>query len=163
MLASRQTAEATSPAPSSGHGAKSEAQREAVIIALLRQRSVKEAARSVGIGVQTLYSWLQEPAFALGYLEARMEAFGQAGARCQQCAASATTTLQNIAGDATTPASLKVRAIALALSHAQAASNEDIDTYIAMSEATPKAVLKLIGGAREAAGGGARERHKKAA
>ena len=53
-----------------------------------------------------------------------MDAFGQAGARLQQIAPKAATTMQNIAGDARTPASLKVRAVALALGYAQAASDE---------------------------------------
>src|ERR1035438_4530346 len=115
--------------------------KDAALVALLTKRNVQEAAHSIGMGVQTLYRWLQDPGFTFAYLEARMDGFGQAGARLQQIAPKAATTMQNIAGDARTPASLKVRAVALALGYAQAASDEDIEMYIAESDSARQATV----------------------
>ncbi|MGD1092125.1 MAG: hypothetical protein ABSB35_09045 [Bryobacteraceae bacterium] len=54
----------------SGHGSKFSSKKEAAV-ALLSQRSMEEAAKTAGIGTQTLYRWLKLPEFQAAYLEAR--------------------------------------------------------------------------------------------
>ena len=46
-----------------GHGAKYEPKREEAIAALLTQRNIDEAARSIGVTQNTLLSWMKIPEF----------------------------------------------------------------------------------------------------
>src|ERR1700736_449366 len=54
-----------------GHGAKFGRKKEEAIAALLTQRNVEEAAKSIGIVPNTLLRWLQVPEFQAAYREAR--------------------------------------------------------------------------------------------
>jgi transposase-like protein len=72
-----------------GHGSKFSRKKEEAIAALLTQRNVEEAARTAGIGTQTLYRWMKEPEFQTAYREAKRAAFGQALARLQQGSSAA--------------------------------------------------------------------------
>jgi hypothetical protein len=76
-----------------GHGAKFGRKKEEAIVALLTQRNIEEAAKSIGIGTQTLLRWLKVPEFEKAYREARRAAFGQATARLQQSTSAAVSTL----------------------------------------------------------------------
>ena len=67
-----------------GHGTKFGRKKEQVIAALLSHRSIEEAARAAGIGVNTLLRWMKEREFQTAYREARRAAFGQSIARLQQ-------------------------------------------------------------------------------
>ena len=67
-----------------GHGAKYERKKEEAIVALLTQKNIEEAARSIGIGSATLLRWLKDPDFDTAYREARRAAFRQSVARLQQ-------------------------------------------------------------------------------
>ena len=109
---------------------------EDAIAALLTQRNVEEAARSVGIGVRTLLRWLKLPEFQKAYRDARRAAVGQAVARLQQGTSAAATTLLKVMVDLNTPASVKVRAAEAILNHsAKAIEIEDIDARVAALEA----------------------------
>jgi transposase-like protein len=55
-----------------GHGAKFGRKKEEAIIALLTQRNVDEAARSIGVAHKTLLRWMKEPEFAEAYQAARL-------------------------------------------------------------------------------------------
>src|SRR3984885_8707258 len=77
--------------------------KEAAILALLSQRTVQDAARSVGVGERTLYRWMQEPDFDAAYQRARQAAFWQATARLQQMCAPAVSTLGKIMLDSNEP------------------------------------------------------------
>ena len=57
------------------------------LAALLTQKNIEEAARSIGIGHATLLRWLKEPEFDGAYREARRAAFRQSVARLQQASA----------------------------------------------------------------------------
>ena len=46
-----------------GHGSKFGRKKEEAIAALLTQRNIEEAAKSIGIGTQTLIRWLKMPEF----------------------------------------------------------------------------------------------------
>ena len=93
-----------------GHGSKFGRKKEAAIAALLSQRNIEEAARTIGIGVRTLLRWLQIPEFATAYRQARRDAFAQAVARLQQASSAAVTTLLKIMVDQAAPAASRVRA-----------------------------------------------------
>jgi transposase-like protein len=96
--------------PQKGHGTKLGRKQEQAIHALMTQRTVEEAARSIGIGVKTLYRWMQLPEFQQEYRKARREAFGQATARIQQTSAAAVSLLRSVIADSRAPAASRVRA-----------------------------------------------------
>ena len=109
--------------------------QEEAIAALLSQRSIEDAARVAGIGTRTLLRWLKLPEFDAAYRDARRKAFGQAVARLQQGTSAAATTLLKVMIDASTPASVRVRAADSVFNHAaKAIEIEDIEARVAMLE-----------------------------
>jgi transposase-like protein len=118
-----------------GHGSKFSRKKEEAIAALLTQRNVEEAARTAGIGTQTLYRWMKEPEFQTAYREAKRAAFGQAMARLQQASSAAATTMLKIMADSATPASTRLRAADCVFGHAKRAIEiEDIEVRLAALE-----------------------------
>ena len=118
-----------------GHGTKFGRKKEEAIAALLTQRNIEEAAKTVGIAPNTLLSWLKIPEFQAAYREARRAAFGQAVARLQQGTSAAATTLLKTLVDPGTPASVKVRAAEAIFNHAaKAIEIEDIEARVAELE-----------------------------
>jgi hypothetical protein len=93
-----------------GHGAKFGRKQAEAIAALLTQRNIDEAAKSIGIAPNTLLKWMKQPEFLAVYREARRDAYRQAIARLQQGTSAAATTLLKTMIDPSTPASVKVRA-----------------------------------------------------
>ncbi len=109
--------------------------KEAAIAALLTQRSVEEAARSVDVGVSTLYRWLKEPEFHAAYLAARRAGYSQSVARLQQATGAAVSTLLKVMVDPATPPATKVRAAHSVLEHsAKAIEIEEIEARVAQLE-----------------------------
>lgn len=120
-----------------GHGTKYTRKQEEAIAALLSQRSVEEAARSIGIGTTTLLRWQRLPEFQNAYREARRAAFGQSVARLQQASSAAVSTLLKIMIDPNAPASSRVRAAESVLEHAaKAIEIEDVEARVAALELT---------------------------
>jgi transposase-like protein len=118
-----------------GHGAKFGRKKEEAIAALLTQRNVEEAARTAGIGTQTLIRWLKVPEFQAAYLEARRATVSQANARLQQASSAAVSTLLKIMVDVNAPASTRVRAADRVLDHAHHSIEiEDIEVRVAALE-----------------------------
>src|ERR1035438_6488168 len=118
-----------------GHGTKFGRKKEQAITALLSHRSMEEAARAAGIGVNTLLRWMKEPEFDQAYRKARREAFGQGTARLQQASGAAVSSILKIMLDQHAPASTKLRAADLVLSHgAKAIEIEDIEARVAELE-----------------------------
>lgn len=127
-----------------GHGAKFGRKQEEAIAALLIQRNVEEAARSIGIGTRTLLRWLKIPEFQNAYREARREVYRQSIARLQQATSAAAATLLKVMLDPTTPASTKVRAADSVFSHASKAIElEDVESRLVVLE---RAVAARDGG-----------------
>jgi hypothetical protein len=54
-----------------GHGAKYGRKQEEAIAALLVQRNVEEAAKSINVAPKTLIRWMKLPDFQTAYREAR--------------------------------------------------------------------------------------------
>ena len=114
-----------------GHGSKFGRKKEAAIAALLTQRNVEEAARTAGIGTQTLYRWMKEPEFQAAWLEARRAAMFQANARLQQASSAAVSTLLRMMVDSTVPASVRMRAADCVLSRGnEGLKNEDFEVRL---------------------------------
>lgn len=105
--------------------------QEAAVLALLSSKNVEEAAHAAGVTPRTLYRWMNEPDFDAAYRTARRQAYGQSISRLQQGSTAAATTLLRVMVDATTPASTRVRAAEVVLSHAaKAIEIEDIDARL---------------------------------
>ncbi len=118
-----------------GHGSKFGRKQEEAIAALLTQRNVDEAAKSIGVATKTLLRWMKNPDFDSEYRSAKRAAYGQAVARLQQGTSAAATTLLKTMIDASTPASVKVRAAEAIFNHAaKAIEIEDIEARVAELE-----------------------------
>jgi hypothetical protein len=118
-----------------GHGAKFERKKEQAIAALLNHRTTEEAAKAVGIGVTTLFRWLNEPEFRAAYLKARREAVSQAIARMQQAAGAAGVTILKLMTDPNVPAAVRLRAAESVYDIAiKGIETEDIEARIAALE-----------------------------
>jgi hypothetical protein len=64
-----------------GHGTQFDRKKDDAIAALLTQRNIEEAAKSVGIVANTLGSWMEVPEFQKAYLKAvRTSSKTEAGA-----------------------------------------------------------------------------------
>jgi transposase-like protein len=120
-----------------GHGTKFGRKKEEAIAALLTQRNLDEAAKSIGIAPNTLLKWMKQPEFDAAYREARRAAFRQSVARLQQASGAAVSTLLKIMVDTSAPHSTRVRAADSVLDHsAKAIEIEDIEARVAALEAT---------------------------
>ena len=127
-----------------GHGAKFDRKKEEAIAALLTHRNIEEAANAVRISGKTLLRWMKEPEFDAAYREARRAAFGQSIARLQQGTAAAATTLLKIMIDASTPASVRVRAADSIFNHAaKAIEIEDIEARLSELERAAEASREM--------------------
>jgi uncharacterized protein YjgD (DUF1641 family) len=114
--------------------------QEEVIVALLSQRNVEEAARVTKIGSRTIYRWMKDPDFDRAYREAKRAAFSQAIARLHQMTSAAVSTLGKVMVDANTPASTKVRAADSILNHTiKAIENEEIEARVSELERAAEA------------------------
>ena len=123
-----------------GHGSKFGRKKEQAIVALLTQRNIEEAAKSIGIAPNTLLRWMKEPEFEKGYRQARRAAFGQSIAKLHQMSSAAVSTLGKVMVDSNTPPSTKVRAAEAILTHgAKAIELEDIEARVAELERAAEA------------------------
>jgi transposase-like protein len=125
--------------PIVGHGSKFGRKKEAAIEALVTQRNIEEAARSVGIGKQTLLRWMKIPEFQADQQEARRAIVSQTNGRLQQASGVAASTLLKIMVDPIESASVRVRAADSVLDRAnQAIESEDVQVRLAALEQAPK-------------------------
>ena len=114
--------------------------QEEVIAALLTQRNMEEAARSVGIGIRTLIRWMKDPGFKKAYREARRDAYSQAIARLQQSTSAAATTLLKLLIDPATPPAVRARVADSIFAHAtKAIEVEDIEARVSALEQAAEA------------------------
>jgi transposase-like protein len=118
-----------------GHGTQFGRKKEEAIAALLTQRNLDEAAKSIGIAPNTLLKWMKQPEFEAAYREARRAAFRQSIARLQQASGAAVSTLLKIMVDTSAPHSTRVRAADSVLDHsAKAIEIEDIEARVSELE-----------------------------
>ena len=90
--------------------AKSSRNQQHAIVALLTQRSVREAACVTGIGTRTLYRWMKDPEFDLAFRVARSAVVEQAAARLQQVSRAAVAAIVGIMLDSNAAASTRLSA-----------------------------------------------------
>ena len=123
-----------------GHGAKFGRKKEEAIAALLTQRNMDEAARSVGVVPKTLLRWLQIPDFQAAYRKARREAVHQSVARLQQATGAAATIVLKLMTDPNVPAAVKLRAAECVFDRAfKGVEIEDIEARVSELERTMEA------------------------
>ena len=105
--------------------------KDDAIAALLSQRSIDEAARSINVTPRTLYRWMKEPQFEASYRQVRRTAFSQSIARLQQASSAAAATFLKLMVDPNAPAAVKLRAADLVFTHgAKAIEIEDIEVRV---------------------------------
>jgi len=116
--------------------------KQRAIIALLQCPTKEKAAEAAGVHPSTLRRWLQQPDFREDLRQAGREAHSQSMRRLQHAAQPAVTMLLRIMTDTTTPASVRVRAIATILSQGDKAFEyEDIEERVSLLEQVARAKL----------------------
>jgi transposase-like protein len=96
--------------PTSGHGAKLPRRAEQAIVALLSQRSVTEAARTMDIKAQTLHLWMEDPGFNAKYAAAACAVYGPAMRLAQQHVGDAAVVIRNCSTDLAVPEETRLKA-----------------------------------------------------
>jgi hypothetical protein len=120
-----------------GHGTKFGRKKEEAVAALLTQRSIDEAAKATGIAANTLLKWMKDPDFQEVYREARREAFGQCIARLQYASSAAVSVMLKILADPSAPASARLRAADMIVTHsAKAIEIDDVEARVSALEAS---------------------------
>src|ERR1700733_10785841 len=117
-----------------GHGAKLPRRREQAIAALLAQRSVAEAARTIGIGAQTLRWWMQDRDFNADYAAAACAVFGPAMRLAQQRAGDASSIARNLAVDLNIPEQTRRQAALYVNSVLMASVKDDLAARLSAME-----------------------------
>ena len=84
----------------------------------LRTISVKRAAAAAGVGLSTLFRWLNEDTFNDAYLDARRKSMQQTTARLQRFSSEATSILEDIVKGKHEPTYARVNAIKMVLQSA---------------------------------------------
>jgi transposase-like protein len=108
--ARRQSKGVSPEAQTRGHGAKLPRRAEQAIVALLAQRSVAEAARTVDLQPQTLRLWMQDPTFNAKYAEAACAVYGPAMRLAQQHLGDAVLVIRNASVDVAVPEETRLKA-----------------------------------------------------
>jgi hypothetical protein len=118
-----------------GHGTRFEQKMEQAIAALLSHRNVEDAARAVGVSVNTLRRWMQVPGFQAACREARRKILSQAIGQLRNAAGAAAKTVLKIMVDPTVPAGIRLRAAEVVLDQAvKAGKMEEIADRLAKLE-----------------------------
>lgn len=93
-----------------GHGEKQSRKQDIAVLALLTEKTHKEAAEKAGISESTLWRWLQEDKFQEKYQQAKREAVSHVTARLRQSMTIAVDTLIDMAKNKKTPAMARASA-----------------------------------------------------
>ena len=94
-----------------------EGKRAAVIVALLSEKTIENAARRSGLSQATIYRMLRDESFTDEYRAARQQALSHAIARLQSNSSKAADTLFTIIENPNASAMARVRAIAIVLEY----------------------------------------------
>jgi hypothetical protein len=111
-----------------GHGTKFIQKMDQAVAALLSQRNIDDAAREVGVSVNTLSRWMKLPEFEAALREARRKVSERAIGRLQDAADAAAKTVLKIMLDTNVPAGTRLRAAEVVLERSvDAGEMENID------------------------------------
>lgn len=114
-----------------GHGAKLPRKQQQAIAALIEYPTMKEAAKTVGIGEVTLFRWMQDQEFQRAYRRAKKQVVDQAISRLQQVSREAVEALRAVMNDADKPPSARVTAAKAVLDMSiKAIEIEDLEARI---------------------------------
>lgn len=91
-------------------GEKLSKKKELAIAAVLKNPTLKDAAREVGISEPTLWRWMQIPAFQAALKEAKKQAVSGAVSKLSQICDEAVKNLRAIMNDKAAPPSARVSA-----------------------------------------------------
>jgi hypothetical protein len=122
------------PLRSTGHGAKFPRKKEEAIARLLDCRSVAEAAAACGIGVQTLYQWMKDPAFIAEFQATERAVLAEARRRLQQGLSDALTVVGNQALDPAIPKAARLQAAKYSYRLTKATAMKDLVKQVAAAE-----------------------------
>lgn len=89
--------------------------KRAFVRAILAERDIRSAARSVGIGETTAYRWLKSDAIRAAILDAEADALEETTRGLLRLSAEAVNTLDDAMSDAEAPTGAKVRAADIVL------------------------------------------------
>lgn len=98
-----------------GHGAKFPRKKQEAIAALLTQPTIREAAKTAGVGEKTLWRWLQNQEFQEAYREAKRRVVEEGISKLQQVCGEAVKTLEEIMRNQENPPSSRVTAARIIL------------------------------------------------
>jgi hypothetical protein len=120
--------------PRTGHGAKYPRKKQQAIIELFQQRSIAEAARKTGVGLQTLYRWMEEPEFVAECRAFERSTFGEALTLAQQKTGDLMMLIRNFSLDRTVPDATRNKANDYIYSDAKANALEDTQERLSEQE-----------------------------
>jgi hypothetical protein len=86
------------------------AKQERVLVLLLSEPTIQEAAKKARVNERTLFRWLAEPAFAAAYRRARRAAVTKAVSRLQYAAAAAVGAVVRLMADGGVPPAVRLAA-----------------------------------------------------
>lgn len=93
-----------------GHGEKRSRKEDLAILALLSEKTMKDAAEKVGISEATLWRWMQQEDFREKYQEAKLQAVSRVTARLRQSMTVSVDALIEMTENKKTPAMARVTA-----------------------------------------------------
>lgn len=115
------------------------------IAALINEPTITAAARAVGVGERTLFTWLSEPNFAEAYRLARREAVSAAIANLQRSASDAAKVLADIMNDVEEKGATRLMAAKTVLEMSiKAVEIEDLEKRIEVLESNLKSQMELL-------------------
>jgi DNA-binding MurR/RpiR family transcriptional regulator len=93
-----------------GHGEKQTRKQDLAILALLTEKTLKDAAEKAGIGEATLWRWMQQDSFKEKYQDAKRETVSHVTARLRHSMTIAVDALVSMAENPKTPAMARASA-----------------------------------------------------
>ncbi len=111
------------------------AKQERAIAALLSESSIAAVAKQIGVTDRTVYRWLEEPAFAEAYRQARQQVVQQALVRVQALTSNAVMVLEAVMTEDGVPPGTRLSAAKVALEYAvKAVELEDLTARLTRLE-----------------------------
>jgi DNA-binding MurR/RpiR family transcriptional regulator len=114
-----------------GHGEKRTRKEGLAVLALLTEKTYKEAAEKAGISESTLFRWMQTDSFKQRYDQAKQQVVTHATGRLRQSMTLAVDTLEAVMRDSKAPAMARVIAAKTVIETAlKAIETEDLSERI---------------------------------